>query len=203
MPELRGTIRIFNGSFTVYADFLIYKNSVLFARNGSGKTTFLKGIAGLLRSEGELRLSGKRVDGLPPEKRGIVYVNQNPEFPITVKKFANIMKCEDGLSELVPNLSELASRKISQLSLGQRQRVVTACVVLSNRKHEVVLLDESVDNISDRLDFLKAVLSEAESRGRLIVYATNNSSGVEMFKQFFTLRDGKLLEVENYSSFLT
>ena len=201
MPELTGNIRVFNGDFTVLADFRILKNSVIFAKNGSGKTTFLKGIAGLLKTEGELYLCGERIDGKPPEKRGIIYVNQDPALPIGVAKFAKLMKCEDEVQEALGSDFPW-KRKLGELSLGQRQRAVVACSLLSRRSHTVVLLDESVDNLSDRLDFLKWVLKVAKKRGRAIIYATNNPSGLEMFEQFFTLRDRKLLEVESFSSFI-
>ena len=200
MPELAGNIRVFNGNFTVFADFRILKNSVIFARNGSGKTTFLKGIAGLLKTEGELYLGGERIDGKPPEKRGIVYINQDPALPIGVAKFTKLMKCEDEVLEVLSSDFPW-KRKLEDLSLGQRQKAVVACSLLSRRSHNVVLLDESVDNLSDRLDFLKWVLEVAKKRGRVVIYATNNPSGLEMFEQFFTLRDRKLLEVESFLSF--
>mgnify|MGYP001772858427 CR=1 FL=1 len=198
MPKLAGNIRVFNGDFIVLADFRILKNSVIFAKNGSGKTTFLKGLAGLLKTEGELYLGGERINGKPPEKRGIVYINQDPALPIRVAKFAKLMKCEDEVQEVLgPDFPW--NRKLGELSLGQRQKVVVACSLLSRRPRSVVLLDESVDNLSDRLDFLKWVLEVAKKRDRIVIYATNNPAGLEMFEQYFTLRDRKLLEVENHS----
>lgn len=198
MPELAGNIRIFNGGFTVHADFRILKNSVIFAKNGSGKTTFLKGLAGLLKVEGELYLSGKRIDGKPPEKRGIVYINQNPALPIGVTKFIKLMKCDDEVQEVLGSGFPW-NRKLEELSLGQRQKAVVTCSLLSRRSHSVVLLDESVDNLSDRLNFLKWVLELAKKRDRVVIYATNNPAGLELFEQYFTLRDRKLLEIENHS----
>src|SRR4051812_37655298 len=59
----------------------------LIGANGSGKSTFLKTVSGLLRpSTGEIRFEGERVDGLPTHeitRRGIVQIPEGRRiFPL-------------------------------------------------------------------------------------------------------------------------
>src|SRR5882672_8537279 len=64
----------------------------IFGRNGVGKTTLLKTIAGWIRpSAGEVRFAGQRIDGLPADRisrAGVGFVPEDrPFFPsLTVEE---------------------------------------------------------------------------------------------------------------------
>src|SRR5215510_10299132 len=105
-------------------------------RSGSGKTTLLKIIAGLQTADrGELLLDGRRIDGLPPEGRGIVYLYQEPLLFPHLDVWENVafglrlrsvrgQELTDRVEEMIGSL-ELgahARKRPHQISGGQRQR---------------------------------------------------------------------------------
>ncbi|HSS77844.1 MAG TPA: ATP-binding cassette domain-containing protein, partial [Thermoanaerobaculia bacterium] len=80
--ELRGISKSF-GSEPVLADVSLavehHETVSVLGRSGSGKTTLLKIVAGLETADhGELRLDGQRIDAVPPQARGVVYLYQEP-----------------------------------------------------------------------------------------------------------------------------
>lgn len=131
----------------------------LIGSNGTGKTTLLRMIVGLLKpSGGEIRLFGQALPQFKDWER-IGYVPQknslNPLFPATVKEVvlsglynkkkmyrriqaSDLRKCDDALHAL--GIEELANNRIGQLSGGQQQRVFLARSLIHNP--ELLILDE-------------------------------------------------------------
>ncbi len=127
---------------------------IVLGPTGAGKTVLLESIAGLYPiKSGEIRLKGKEVTRLEPEKRGISIVYQDHAlFPhLSVKdnivfglKLRRQTKQEtetalDWVTGLL-GISHLLNRKPATLSGGEKQKVALAralCV-----KPEVLLLDE-------------------------------------------------------------
>ena len=115
--------------------------------SGSGKSLTLRLIAGLERpNSGALRLSGRDLAQLPPERRSIAYVPQNYGlFPhLTVAEHLRFPigavpdEAQHWLERL--GLSDLKDRLPAALSLGQQQRVVLARALV--RPAGLMLLDE-------------------------------------------------------------
>lgn len=126
----------------------------LLGPSGSGKTTILRMIAGLETPDsGDIFIAGKRVNDMPPGKRGIGFVFQNYAlfrhmtvreniaFGLKVQKESkeNIAERVDELTKLV-GLDKFADRYPMQLSGGQRQRVAFARALAP--KPSLLLLDE-------------------------------------------------------------
>ena len=127
---------------------------VLLGSSGSGKSTILRMVAGLiLPDEGRIVLNGKDITRLPPQQRGLGFVFQNYsifpnmtiaeniEFGMKVRKVppAERQSRSEHLLELV-GLSGLGQRYSGQLSGGQLQRVALARALAY--KPRVLLLDE-------------------------------------------------------------
>lgn len=131
--------------------------TALFGRSGSGKTTVINAVAGLLRPDSgkvtadgvDLLDTGARLD-LPPHRRRIGYVFQDARlFPhLTVRQ--NLMygrwfapKAEghdfDRIVDLL-GIAPLLPRRPGALSGGERQRVAIGRAILSNPR--LLALDE-------------------------------------------------------------
>ncbi|MBO0832805.1 MAG: ABC transporter ATP-binding protein, partial [Actinobacteria bacterium] len=164
--ELRGISRAY-GSHVALAplDLTISGGEfvALLGPSGCGKTTALNSIAGLLPlTAGEILLDGKRIDTLPPEKRGFGMVFQNYAlFPhLTVRanvafglKMRGVGKAEirDRVDEVLRmvRLTEHAGKHPGQLSGGQQQRVAIARAIVIQPK--LVLMDEPLSNLDAAL----------------------------------------------------
>ncbi|MBN8940190.1 MAG: ABC transporter ATP-binding protein [Rhizobiales bacterium] len=135
----------------------------LLGPSGSGKTTLLMAIAGFVTpSAGAIRLDGREITALPPEKRdlGVVFqgyalfphmtVAENVAFPLEVRKLPRpeIARLVAGALDTV-QLGPLASRKPAQLSGGQQQRVALARALVFSPP--LILLDEPLSALDKQL----------------------------------------------------
>lgn len=127
---------------------------VLLGSSGSGKSTILRIVAGLvLPDEGRILLNDTDITNLPPQKRGLGFVFQNYsifpnmtiteniEFGMKIRKVSLLERKarSERLLELV-GLPGLGSRYSGQLSGGQQQRVALARALAYEPR--VLLLDE-------------------------------------------------------------
>jgi branched-chain amino acid transport system ATP-binding protein len=133
---------------------------VLLAPNGWGKTTLLEAIAGLVPiTAGEIRLSGKPIEELPPWQRaalGISFLqSRNHEYlNLTVEEVAKLAR----LSVAPASIHRFLRRKMSELSGGEKQKVA-ALLALTRQPSIFAMLDEpfsgldrnAVDEVSSLL----------------------------------------------------
>ena len=158
--------------------FLDRERVGVFGESGSGKTTFVNLLAGLLAPDsgaifldGQCLYSGEKGIDIPPERRRIGVVFQHPHlFPhLSVK--GNLLfgykRCAPENRKVdfpslvdVLRLGDLLKRGIANLSGGEKQRVALGRAVLSNPR--LLLLDEPLSGLDDNLKFqiipyLKAV----------------------------------------------
>ncbi|WP_176085918.1 sn-glycerol-3-phosphate ABC transporter ATP-binding protein UgpC [Martelella sp. HB161492] len=136
---------------------------VFLGPSGCGKSTLLRMIAGLEAVDGgEIRINGRRIDNLPPGKRGLAMVFQNYAiYPhMTVAENMAFGLRNIGTEQTVIDarikeaarmleISHLLARKPSQLSGGQRQRVAIGRAIV--KEPEAFLFDEPLSNLDAAL----------------------------------------------------
>jgi ABC-type Fe3+/spermidine/putrescine transport system ATPase subunit len=155
--EIRGVRRAFGSTVALDGiDLDVARGEFvsLLGPSGCGKTTLLRIVAGLEHAdEGHVRMMGRELDGLPPERRPTNLVFQrgalfphmsvvdNICYPLrrAGEGKARVRERSDELIDLV-GLTGLADRRPSELSGGQAQRVALARALAA--APEVLLLDE-------------------------------------------------------------
>jgi ABC-type Fe3+/spermidine/putrescine transport system ATPase subunit len=183
---------------------------VLLGASGSGKSTILRMIAGLVYpDEGVIRIGDRDVTYLPPQARdlGLVFQNysifrhmtvgENVEFGLRIRgvKAAERHKRRDELLDLV-GLGGLGNRYESQLSGGQRQRVALARALAY--RPGVLLLDEPFGALDVKIRVqLRQSLKEIQQRlGLTTVLVTHDQEeAFELGTRIAVIERGRLLEV--------
>lgn len=168
-------------------DFTLCKNEIyaLLGGNGSGKSTFLKAIANLLKWEqGKIDLYRKSYKSYKNDDltRRIGYLPQNPklffledtvekEIRLTIDQWGRYTGVDNLLNDL--GISHLTHHHPYDLSGGEIQKAALACLLI--RSPEILLLDEptkGLDPISK--DNLANILQKLSKDGATIVMSTHD-----------------------------
>ena len=175
-----------NVSFTVPAGSFF---SIL-GPSGCGKTTIMRMIAGFLElSSGDIRIKGRSVLDVPPNKRPVNMVFQHLAlFPMMniadnigyglrrkgMAKAEIARKVDEALDRI--GLPGIGARQVDELSGGQKQRVAIArCMVL---EPDVLLLDEPLGALDLKLrEHMKVELKALQAAfDTTFVYITHDQS---------------------------
>jgi len=158
----------------------------LMGANGAGKTTLLKHMVGLLRPQrGQVEVAGLDTCRVPMAAliERVGYVPQNPDallFADTVAKELDFTLRQHGRPagdyRGLPTslgLTEHLGRYPRDLSVGERQRVALAAVLVADP--EIILLDEPTRGLDyGQKEALVAFLQAQRGRGRTVVVATHD-----------------------------
>ncbi|MCL6639237.1 MAG: urea ABC transporter ATP-binding subunit UrtE, partial [Firmicutes bacterium] len=153
------------------------ERAAIVGRNGTGKTTLLKSIMGLLRPrKGKIHFEGEDITGCSPDervKRGIGYVPQGREIFPQLTVHENLLLGLEARRErtgaipeevfaLFPVLRSMLNRKGGDLSGGQQQQLAIARALAGHPK--LLLLDEPTEGIQPSiiLEIAEAIRSIKE-----------------------------------------
>lgn len=154
--------------------------------NGSGKTSLLRALTGLLRSSGSITLGGREISGLPPTDRQIGWLPQAPSLfaHLTARDNVAFAMQARGASRAAAreaaqgwlarlDVAEVADRKPSKLSGGQVARVALARALVTGPA--LVLLDEPLAALDSAVKddvrrLLRSVLAEGPAPVLLVTH---------------------------------
>jgi molybdate transport system ATP-binding protein len=203
-------------NFSLEASFSVPANGLtgLCGRSGSGKSTFLRAIAGLHKANGKLSVQDAiwQDDAagifVPTHLRRVGLVSQSPFlFPhLNVRKnlefgFQLLKESEKKIAfiDIVHHfdLEKLLERSPQKLSGGETQRVATARTLLTSPK--LILLDEPLSGLdqeskSEIMPYLKK-LRALQIPG---FYVSHDLDEIrELTERVFRMKDGVLIQNAN------
>ncbi len=181
----------------------------LMGPNGSGKTTLLRSLVGLERIDaGEIRLGGRRLNGVPTHRRGIGLLFQEPTLLPRRSVWENVAfgpeiqgippsEVRDRVTEMLEllHLTELAERPGLELSGGERQRVALARTLAA--RPALVLLDEPFASVDPELraGLRSEFRSVLRSRDITVIHVTHDrDEGLFLGDRVLLLAEGKLVQ---------
>jgi len=176
--------------------------------NGSGKTTTMKMITGLIEMTfGHILFEGNPIqDDLIAYKRRMGYVPEEPylythlsgtEYLTMVSQLRNLPQREsskqiDGLLRLL-SLHDDRHASISGYSKGMRQKVLIAAALLHNP--DLILLDEPFSGLDVASALvLRSLIQELAARGKVVLFSSHELDTVErVCTRVVILHRGKLV----------
>ena len=186
-------------------NFELRRGEVVFfvGHNGSGKTTFMNFIAGLLDAdEGALLVDGRKLkpDEMAEYRARISSVFTRYHVFREMHGMENKSKAEtDQVIERVglAGLTAFENGKITRLDLsaGQKRRLALAVVLLENR--DILILDEFVadQDPQQREYFFCTLLPMLKSQGKTVIVSTHDMQWIDRADRVYSFEDGKMTEL--------
>ncbi len=200
----------FSNLIKIYEEKSLYQNlsgkakaghcTCITGNNGSGKSTFLKIIAGLARPTSGSILYYKEGSPCPPAKvrEQIAFVSPEMQLYDALTATENLlffasMAANSALAKaLVPKalqmvgLSTAADKKVATFSTGMKQRLKLALLPASNRS--LWLLDEPASNLDAvGRNIVENLIEQAQKKQYTLLLATNDPSEVAYADTIFRL----------------
>ena len=183
----------------------------LLGPNGSGKTTTIGMLLGLLKpTSGEILINGQKLEGNRIEiLEQINFISPYIELPkkLTVKqnltvygklyKIKNINERIEFVSEKL-RLEDLLNSITGELSSGQKNRVSLAKALINEPK--VLLLDEPTASLDPEVgDFVRSFLEDYKKEKKIsILLASHNMNEVtRLCKSILMMKDGIIIDKGN------
>lgn len=169
--------------------------------NGSGKTTILKTILGMvLPQKGEIYYDNQPVIGKYDYRKEISYLPQIAQFPENlivselidmIKNIINMPSNEEEIIELF-GVGSFLDKKLSNLSGGTKQKVNIVLTFMFDSP--LYILDEPTAGLDPlSLIHLKELIQQEKSKGKTILITTHIMSLVEdLSDEIIFLLEGKI-----------
>lgn len=179
----------------------------LLGPSGSGKSTLLELVAGILKpNQGDLVIDGQNLsqlslselDHFRAENIGYVFQSFNLiPFLSTIENiqlpflFQKKVIDKDLLNRLIDRLGlkSFVGRAVSQLSVGQQQRIAVARALL--KRPQLILADEptSALDYDHREDFLKLLFELCEQEKITVLFVSHDRSIEKLFDRSVNLKE--------------
>ncbi len=183
----------------------VYENETLsiIGENGSGKTTFLLCIAGLLKYEGKVLIDGKEFNESLRKKIGFLF--ENPDDSLFMPKVYDDVAFapknfgfNGNLDEIVKDalkkagVSGFEERIPHHLSFGEKKKVSLATILSYNP--EIFLLDEPTLGLSpkSRREFIELIKN---LKGTKIIATHDIEMAEEISERIIVLDEGEIEKI--------
>ena len=184
----------------------------IFGRNGVGKTTLLKTIAGWISpSDGTVSLDGERLDGLPPDRicrHGVGFVPEDRRiFPglsveenlcLGLMQRAGRSRAEqkveiDRIYARMPRLAERRRQAGTTLSGGEQQMLAMARVMIGRPR--LVLIDEPSEGLAPMIvSDIFGIIIEMKQAGAIVLLVEQNVHGaLAVADRFYAIERGAVI----------
>ena len=178
------------------------KVTAIVGPNGSGKTTIIKILLGLVKPDyGVITINGERINGDYHYRNNIGYMPQAASYPenLTVLEVLNMIKdlrdrdekAEENLIKQFDLTSEL-NKPIRNLSGGNKQKLSAVISLMFNP--DILIFDEptaGLDPISSNR--FKEIILSKKNDGKTIILTSHIMSEIEeMADEIIFLLDGKI-----------
>ena len=179
----------------------------LLGRNGVGRSTFIKSIMGMVKSEGSILFNNKEIMGRPIHEianLGIGYVSENRDiFPdLTVQENLELGKKEnkygikwnlEELFDLFPNLKNRIKVPGGVLSGGEQQ-MLTICRSLMGCP-KLIMIDEPTEGLSPQMvENVELLLKKISSKGVAILLVEQKLAiAFNLSKRLYVMGHGKVV----------
>ncbi|MGA2874004.1 MAG: ATP-binding cassette domain-containing protein [Nitrososphaerales archaeon] len=174
----------------------------LIGKNGSGKTSLLNIIAGVYKpDEGYVKINSETITDVSVEKKQVVLVTPDSCLPnFNVDKHlvwgAKLRKkhvADEAVTEVRKSLGINYQGKVSKLSLGMKERVSLATVLLASPK--VILIDEAFGNIDNRTEFITAYREFARKSMIDVIFSTQHTEDSKCADHLYQMEQGRATRV--------
>ena len=201
MLKLEGVSSGYNGKEVLHSISLEVTQPAIYVvlgPNGAGKTTLFRTVAGVIKpSDGTVTLDGRDLYSSGDVRRDIGYLSHFSALPEEMTVFQALRfygSIEQGSVEAAIDslgLRNLANKKVSDLSQGQKKRASIAKLFLRERK--LYLLDEPTSNLDPVVAKEVRDILLSLSKERYLLYSSHNLYEAQEIGDFIILvRDGKL-----------
>ena len=184
----------------------------IFGRNGVGKTTLLKAIAGWVKpTQGEIDFAGTRIDGLRSDRIARLGVGFVPEdrriFPglsveenltlgflqVPGRSRAASQEALDKIYKRFPRLSERRRQNGTTLSGGEQQMLAMARVMIGTPK--LLLIDEPSEGLAPMIvEELFAIIREMKAAGCTVLLVEQNvHQALAVCDRFIAIERGRVM----------
>ena len=205
--SVRGVSAAYGESKVIFnVDLQVRTNEIVacVGRNGAGKTTILKTIAGFLKPlSGSVTFNGADLAGKKPydiARLGVKYVPQDKKVfsDLTVREnlelgsYASRDYDWDRVIGYFPKLRELMDRKAGFLSGGERQMLMIGRALLGRPK--VLLVDEPTEGLAPSIvSHLKSVFTDLSRDTALVIVEQNLPRVCAIANRLYAIKEGHVV----------
>jgi branched-chain amino acid transport system ATP-binding protein len=181
----------------------------VFGPNGSGKTTFLKGVAGLVPVQGgTVVYRGEDLSGFPAHERaarGIRYVSDRSRVAVRMTVLENLdagawllpagrrKAARERVLSLFPVLGEKAGEPAGVLSGGERQMLILGRALIG--EPSLLLMDEPLLGLSREVRdrFVSVIETELKRRVTILMAEHDAETGFRIMDRHVIFRNGAVV----------